>query len=435
MSPIEESRPATSHVPQKVEIRPAARDSEIQERLHEILSATGWFIEPKVTVKNGVAFVDGRTADESHQQWAGDLVAKTEGVVAVVNRIEVATPSPWDFRPAREGIDSLMRAVVRALPIFGIAVFVLSAAWAVALLIAHLLRRVLRRKVSSHLLREVAARAIGLLIFLLGLYFVFQIAGLTRLAVTVVGGTGLMGLILGIAFRDITENFLASLFLSLQRPFREGDLIEIAGTMGIVERLTSRTTVLVTLDGNQVQIPNATVFKSSIRNFSSNPNRREDFTIGIGYDDVISQAQEIVLKVLLEHPAVLKDPEAWVLVDNLGAATVNLRVYFWLDGTSHSWLKVRSSVIRLVKRALQDANISLPDSAREVIFPQGVPLWEANGHSANLTGTNRVRSSCGSESEEVSTGAEAQLQSDAATIKEQARKSWSPDSGENLLAN
>jgi small-conductance mechanosensitive channel len=310
---------------------------------------------------------------------------------------------------------------------------VLGGAWGVALTASYLLRTILRRRVASHLLREVTARAIGLLIFLLGLYFVLRIAGLTRLAVTVVGGTGLLGLILGIAFRDITENFLASLFLSLQRPFREGDLVEVAGMTGYVERLTSRTTVLIALDGNQVQIPNSTIFKSAIRNYTSNPNRREDFTIGIGYNDVISHAQEIALKVLDEHPAVLSDPEPLVLVDNLGAATVNLRIYFWLDGGSHSWMKVRSSVIRLVKRALQDAEISLPDSAREVIFPEGVPIRRANGRATDAPASRQERPGRAQESKTVATGGEARLQSEAATIKEQARKSWSPDDGENLL--
>jgi hypothetical protein len=178
---------------------------------------------------------------------------------------------------------------------------------------------------------------------LAGLYLVLRIAGLTQLALTVVGGTGLIGLVLGIAFRDITENFLASLFLSLQQPFREGDLVEVANVTGYVQRLTSRTTVLMTLDGNQVQVPNSTVFKSTIRNFTSNPNRRDDFIVGIGYDDSIPFAQEVALKVLAEHPAVLNEPEPLVLVENLGPSTVNLRVYFWLDGGRHSW---ESEIVR-----------------------------------------------------------------------------------------
>lgn len=197
--------------------------------------------------------------------------------------------------------------------------------------------------------------------------------------------------------------------------------------------VTSRTTVVTTLDGNQVQIPNSTVFKSTIRNFTSNPNRRENFMVGIGYDDAISFAQKVALKVLAEHPAVLNDPEPLVLVDNLGSSAVNLRVYFWLDGSRHSWAKVKSSVIRLVKRAYQDAGISLPDEARELIFPHGVPvrMMESEGTAEPA---NRALAKPATEPESVVTEGEAGLESEAGEIKEQARRSWAPgDPGENLL--
>jgi small-conductance mechanosensitive channel len=351
-------------------------------------------------------------------------------VVAVVNRIELAATTVWDFDPAFQALNELARSFVRMLPLIVVAAVVIAISWVFARLTAHVLRRRLRARVSGSLLREVMARAGGILVILAGLYLVLRIAGLTQLAFTVVGGTGLIGLALGIAFRDITENFLASLFLSLQQPFREADLVEVAGVTGYVQRLTSRTTVLMTLDGNQVQVPNSTVFKSTIRNFTSNPDRRDDFIVGIGYDDSIPGAQEVALKVLAEHPAVLDEPEPLVLVENLGPSTVNLRVYFWLDGSRHSWLKVTSSVIRLVKRAFQDAGISMPDEAREVTFPDGIPVRMLEGEGATEPAA-RHRTKVAAEPETVATRAEAGLESEAGEIREQARRSWTP--GENLL--
>ena len=116
------------------------------------------------------------------------------------------------------------------------------------------------------------------------------------------------------------------------------------------------------------------------------PNRREVFEVGIGYDDSINDAQEIARKVLAEHPAVLNDPEPAVLVDSLGRSTVNLRVYFWLNGHENSWLKVRSSVIRLVKLAFQQQGISMPDEAREMVFPQGIPVTLLDATPADALG-------------------------------------------------
>jgi small-conductance mechanosensitive channel len=416
--------------PGKVEVQPVAKDDEIRQRIADILETTGWFGAPSVTVQEGIVFLKGTAENDESRQWAGDLARNTEGVVAVVNQIEVALTTVWDFDPTIQVLNDLARGFVRMLPLIVVVVVVIALSWLLARLTVYILRRRLLGRSLSQLLREVMARAGGLLVMLAGVYLVLRIAGLTQLALTVVGGTGLIGLVLGIAFRDITENFLASLFLSLQQPFREGDLVEVASVTGYVQRLTSRTTVLMTLDGNQVQVPNSTVFKSTLRNYTSNPNRREDFIVGIGYDDAISFAQEVALKVLAEHPAVLKEPEPLVLVENLGSATVSLRVYFWLNGGQHSWVKVKSSVIRLVKRAFQDAEISLPDEAREVTFPHGVPVRMIEGDGA-VAPADPAQAKPTAEPETVATQAEAGLQSEAEEIKEQARKSWTP--GENLL--
>jgi small conductance mechanosensitive channel len=414
--------------PERVEIERTARDEEIRDRLQSILVATGWFTNPDVQVRDGVVFLEGQTRAEEYKRWAGDLARNTQDVAAVVNQIELTTPSVWNFQPALTGLREMWFSLVRSIPLVGFSLLILLVAWAVARLSVGAARVSLSRRLSNPLLRNVAATTIGMVVFLAGLYVVFQVAGLTSVALTVMGGTGLIGLILGIAFRDITENFLASIFLSIQRPFHTGDQVEIAGILGFVQSLTTRVTVLMTPDGNHVQIPNATVYKSNIYNYTSNPNRRIDFGIGIGYEDSITASQKVAMKVLAEHPAVLKDPEPWVLVDNLGSATVNLRIYFWIDGTQHSWLKVKSSVIRLVKRAYQAADISMPDDAREMLFPKGVSVRLIEPGSARAEPARAAHDPAS-----VSTDAEAGLSSEARKIQEQASQSRKPEEGENLL--
>jgi small-conductance mechanosensitive channel len=191
------------------------------------------------------------------------------------------------------------------------------------------------------------------------------------------------------------------------------------------------------LDGNLVQIPNASVYKSNLRNFTTNSNRRDEFDVGIGYDDAISEAQEIALQVLKEHPAVLSEPEPLVLVDSLGKATVNLRVYFWINGRKHSYLKVRSSVIRLVKRAFQKHGITMPDEAREVVFPQGIPITLLDGKPAGtaqaMAQKEPLTAAPSQEPAVISTQAEGGLQSEATVLDEQARKAQPLREGENLL--
>ncbi len=421
----------------KVDVNPIARDEEIRKRLQSVLDATDWFTDPLVQVEEGVVFLNGQVESDELRKWAGDLARNTQGVVAVANRLEVPEPSIWDFRQAWSGLLALWRDFIRVLPFFVFGLLILALTVGAAILTTRGTRVLLHRRIRTKLLRNVLAYLMGGLTVLCGAYLILRFSGLTQLALTVVGGTGLIGLVVGIAFRDITENFLASIFLSLQRPFETGDLIEVSNVTGYVQQLNMRTTILATLDGNLAQIPNASVYKSKLSNFTTNTNRREDFVVGIGYDDAINEAQEIALHILADHPAVLIIPEPLVLVDTLGKSTVDLRVYFWLNGREHSWLKVRSSVIRLVKRAFQKNGISMPDEAREIVFPQGVPVTMLDGKPADAHDAVRVSphpaESRHEELDEVSTKAEAGLYSEAIVIEEQARQSKPLMDGDNLL--
>ncbi len=426
-----------AHAPAKVDVQPIAHDEEIRKRLQSVLIATGWFTSPQVKVEEGIVFLNGRTETDELKKWAGDLARNTQDVVAVANRIEVSQPSAWDFSAAWGGLSGLWRDFIRSIPFFIFGLFILALSAGAGWWATRSTRALLRRRIPAKLLRGVFAHAAGFFVFLAGTYIVLRVSGLTQLAFTVVGGTGLIGLAVGIAFRDITENFLASLFLSMQRPFETGDLIEVAGVTGFVRQLNIRTTIVMALDGNLVQVPNALVYKSTLRNFTANPNRRETFTVGIGYDDPIDKAQEVARKVLADHPAVLNDPEPWVLADGLGPATVNLRIYFWLNGKEHSWLKVRSSVIRLVKRAFQRHGISMPDEAREVVFPQGIPITLLDGKPDETPGAEPLKRPDASPPpvslDSVATRAEAGLSSEAGVLEEQARQAKPLDEGENLL--
>jgi small-conductance mechanosensitive channel len=422
-----------SRAPGQINVNPVARDEEIHRRLQSVLKATGWYADPQVRVEEGVVFLDGRTKTDELKNWAGDLARHTQDVVAVVNRIEVLEPSVADLSPAWNGLWVLWHDFTRSLPFLGFALLILALSVGAGMLAKRGAQAFLRQWIRAKLLRNVIAGFCGVIVVLIGTYIVLRVSGLTQLALTVVGGTGLIGLAVGIAFREITENFLASIFLSMQRPFETGDLIEVAGTTGYVQQLNVRTTILMTLDGNLVQIPNATVYKSNLCNFTANANRREDFVVGIGYDDSINDAQEIALAVLTGHPAVLHDPEPLVLADSLGKATVNLRIYFWINGHEYSWLKVRSSVIRLVKRAFQEHGISMPDEAREVVFPQGIPvtMLEGRAQGAQVAREKPPAAESPAESSDVSTRAEAGLHSDAGVLKAQARQA--KPLGENLL--
>ena len=417
---------------QAVSVEPLARDEAIERRIGGILEATGWYRGVGVEVEDGVVFLDGTTATEDHQAWARELAAKTQDVVAVVNRIRVRPEVDWDFGPALRELEELARGFVVALPLIVLALLILPLAWWASRGVARLIRRALAPRIESPFLGDVIARAAAIPVFLVGLYVVLQVAGLTQLALSLLGGAGVIGIVVGFAFRDIAENFLASLLLSIRRPFRSGDYIEVDGQQGLVQTMNTRSTVLLSLEGNHIQIPNATIFKNTIINYTAGAARRLTADVGIGYDAGIAEAQDVIVDVLRGHDAVLNEPPPAVLVESLGASTVNLRAYFWTNGHSFSTLKVRSAVLRLIKRALTERGISMPDDAREVIFPQGVPLIQREAEP--LRAAPPVRPAPPAEPEAPISSAEGGLRNDAAELPDEVAHATIPEAETDLLA-
>ncbi|MGB3225412.1 MAG: mechanosensitive ion channel family protein [Desulforhopalus sp.] len=426
-----ESLDQSTQLAEQIKVNPSSNDEDIYQRLAKILKATGWFSDIIIHVEEGVVFLDGYTNSNDHRKWASELAGKVTDVVAVVNRIKIVERSPWDISPAVNELSIIWKEVLQRLPRLGLGLLLLVFVVLAAKLTTRGFRLLLDQRLNP-LLRDVAARVSSILVFLLGFYLALQVAGLSGLSATVLGGTGIAGLIAGIAFRDLLENYLASILISIRNPFMIGDLIEIMEHIGIVEKVTTRGTVLMNLDGNHVQIPNALVYKSVIRNYTANPKRREMFEIGIGFDNDASSAQKIAMQVLNTHPAVLKEPETQVLVDRLGSATVSLRVYFWYDGSVYNGLKVKSSLIRLIKTTFEKEAISMPDEAREVIFPDGVPIrrLEASSHKT-LKEQERVSSTL--PGDEAVTQAEGRLESEEFQLRVQARTTRIPEEGANLL--
>jgi small-conductance mechanosensitive channel len=425
----DEPKPEVPPTPEKVEVQPLATDVEIAERLKRILEATGWYVDPTVRVDSGVVFLRGRAEQDAQREWAGNLASRTTDVVAVVNRIEVAEPSILDLSPAWSEMQAMGRTMIQSLPGVGLALLMILLTIFAARYVGRSVDYLGQRRIPSALLRQVASYAAMIPMVLVGIYFALRVSGLSQMALTVLGGTGIAGLIIGIAFQNIAENFLASILISLQRPFQTNDMIEVAGFQGLVHRVTARGTVLVTLEGNHIQIPNAVVYKSVIRNFTANPNSRLDFKIGVGYDNAAAEAQDVILRVLQEHPAVLKKPEPTVLIEELGPSSVSVRAYFWVNIREHDGAKTKSAVLRLVKKKLAESSISIPDTSREVIFPQGVPLRRLEREEL------RVPEKSAWESNRAALAAEGKLRSDDEAIKQQAAQSRPVEAGPDLLAS
>ena len=236
-----------------------------------------------------------------------------------------------------------------------LALTIVLAFWSLARLFASRSEVLLAPFVRNLLLRSVVGSIISSLLVIGGLVLALGTLRLTQAVMSVLGVSGLVVLAVGFAFRDITENFIASVLLGLRRPFQIGDFVTIAGQSGVVKSLNTRATVLVTLEGKHVRIPNATIFKEIMVNATASPNFRNSFEVKIPNEASTAAAIEALNQSLRETSGILVDPPPRALVEALEPDGVRLRADFWSPNQNIDWFQLMSDVKLRAKVALQQA--------------------------------------------------------------------------------
>lgn len=172
------------------------------------------------------------------------------------------------------------------------------------------------------------------------------------------------GLAVGLALKDQLSNFAAGVMLIMFKPFKTGDFIEAAGTSGVVERILIFNTVMRTGDNREITVPNAHIYSGNITNVTARDTRRIDMVIGIGYDDDIQQAKQILETILAADDRILKDPAPAISVAELGESSIDLAVRPWVN--SGDYWAVRSDFLESVKREFDSKGISIPYPQRDI---------------------------------------------------------------------
>lgn len=272
--------------------------------------------------------------------------------------------------PLVEKLHAMAHDALLFLPLLGVALAVL----AVFALLARQIGRwqgLYRRLTPNPFLRNVLRQLVRSAVFLIGVLIALELLEATALVGAVLGTAGVLGVALGFAFRDLIENYIASVLLSLRQPFAPNDLVEIDGRCGTVARLTSRATVLLTPEGNHLRIPNAAVFKGIILNYTRNPHRRFDFGVGVGVGEDLGTARALGIAELERTEGVLDNPAPHAVVEELGDSNVLMRFYGWVDQHEYGYTQVKSEAIRRVKVALDDAGIDMPEPIYRVKMVEG----------------------------------------------------------------
>ena len=386
-APTEDNPEATAaEATGPISVAETVSDDSVQRKLEKLLPKYPGVRKIGVEVEDGVVTLTGHVADNDVRDRLREFVRRVQGVDLVLNHtktdVQILTAREYALKQIRGYWDVISRKWLLCL----FAVGLVLAASAVARLFNRYSETLLTLFTGNLLLRSVLGSVIAVLIVIGGVLSALHLLGMTEAVLSFLGLAGVVALAVGFAFRDIAENFIASVMLGLRRPFRVGDFIEVAGKSGVVKSLNTRATVLVTLDGSQVRIPNAVIFKEALVNKTASTSVRGSFDVVVPWNASIATSTEAITKALREHEGFEEDPPPRTLLEAIEPGGLRLRSFFWFPAKGVDRWKLLSDAQLAAKVALQKAGID-PAPAPLIVQVSGEgPLEVPSSHAGASSG-------------------------------------------------
>jgi small conductance mechanosensitive channel len=267
-----------------------------------------------------------------------------------LNGIVQRLRTEFDPRAMGESVASLLANIAVGLLTFA-AFYVL---WRV---LDAVLRGVLRRSRVDRTSATFAETALKFTLLVVGAAQALAAAGVNTAAV--VTSLGLAGLTLGFAARDALSNLISGVLIFWDRPFVIGDLIEVGDSYGRVERITLRSTRVVTVDGRMLAVPNATIINTTVASYTNFPNLRLDIAVTVGVNENLARVRDLMLSIVRDDPAYLKEPAPRVVVTALNDYNVALQLQAWLEN-EREHVAQRFALRERVFDTLRSAGVEMP---------------------------------------------------------------------------
>jgi len=365
-------------------------DPAIEKTLSELLVRFPGVYQVEVHAKDGVVTLEGHVDDDDTIDDVTAFSEKVEGVRLVLNGMKTDAEVLTGRQMAAKVLGQYLRVIQKNWLLAILAVVFMVGFGMLARTFARSSELLLSPFISNSLLRSVIGSILSTLIVTAGILLGLSILNLTHAVVSVLGLAGVVGLALGFAFKDIAENFIASMLLGVRRPFQIGDFITVAGKSGSVLSLNTRATLLITPEGNHVRIPNAVIYKETLINASTTPSTLGTIDAMIPYEASTAEAIEVINEVLHSTEGLLKEPTPRTLVNALDPAGVHLRATFWLPTRGIDGDKLQSDLRLKVKVALQKLGVTSPTTYVSPAHPTSKFEPKTNGNGAVIKSNEPV---------------------------------------------
>ncbi|MBU3023184.1 mechanosensitive ion channel family protein [Aestuariibacter sp. A3R04] len=268
-----------------------------------------------------------------------------------------------------EKLQTWLESSIKHLPNIVVAIIIAIGFGILANVIGKGVRRVLTRTFESKQIAELLTSIVKAGVISAGIFIALDFVGLQGTVTSLLAGAGIVGLAIGFAFQDLTENFIAGIAMGIRKPFEIGDVIEADGVFGNVEAINLRNTLVTTFFGQREIIPNKILFRNILTNYSVLGVRRLEIPVGISYADSPEQAREVIVTALNDKKYVIKKDETNVYAESFGDSSVKLLVWFWIAYPGEfNFMEVRHDAIVTIQNALNEADILIPFPIRTLDF-------------------------------------------------------------------
>jgi len=276
-------------------------------------------------------------------------------------------------------LGDILKEAISHLPNIGAGVVILLITWLVSFAFQKLVPKVLSRGNMRTSLKELLVTLGKVLIWLVGFMITAMILfpGLTPSKA--LGAAGLASVAIGLAFKDIFQNFFAGILLLWKFPFEPGDFIECGDIKGKVIETELRLTTIRSTSGELVVVPNAHLVGNPIEVLTDLDWRRVEITTGVAYGEDVATAIEVLKKALEACETIDTSRPRDVFASNFGASSIDLDVLFWTKPTPRDHRIARSEVVVAIKKALDDAGIEIPFPYRTMTFSEPLKIEQSAG--------------------------------------------------------
>ena len=276
-----------------------------------------------------------------------------------------------DFQPLIDELKSWWALTLRNLPNLVLAIIVVVVGYVVTRFAKKYFNKVSHRLVRDGTVAGLLSSFLTALLVLAFLFLTLSVLNLTGIVKSVLAGAGVVGLALGLAFQDPILNLFSGILLSVRSLFKVGDLIEVGGFFGKVQEVTLRNTILYTLQGQEVLIPNKTVAQEAIKNYNTLRMRRVDLSCGVSYGDDLDKVRDLTVQAIRDHVPHDKDKDVQLFFNEFGDSSINYTLRFWIDQGKTGqadYLSAQSEAIMAIKRAYDANDIMIPFPIRTLDF-------------------------------------------------------------------